>query len=66
MKFLITAALVGLLLTGCGKNGPATTALNGCDWTAYILVGKGDVLTEATAGDILAHNLQRQRHCEAP
>ena len=64
MKYATLAAMAALLLaTGCSLSGPATEPVQGCDWTAYILVGKDDVLTEKTASDILVHNETRKRIC---
>lgn len=50
-----------LLLSGCATGGRATT--DGCEWTRPILVGRDDVLTEATAAEILAHNETGSRIC---
>lgn len=68
MKSLIWAGLTAsaLLLTSCAGSGPAIDpkrALNGCDWTKYVMVGKDDTLTEATAKQILAHNRTRKKIC---
>ena len=63
MKYAILAAMAAALVSGCSLSGPATEPVQGCDWTAYILVGEGDVLTEETAADILVHNETRKRIC---
>ena len=53
--------LVAALLTGCATPGPGLS--DGCAWTRPILVGRDDVLTEATAAGILAHNESGARIC---
>jgi hypothetical protein len=35
----------------------------GCDWTKPLYVSKADVLTDATAAAILAHNLAGAKQC---
>ena len=67
MKYLSLAVLTSVvLLTSCTGSGPAIDpqrALNGCDWTKFIRVGKDDKITEATAKEILTHNRTRKRIC---
>ena len=51
-----TALFVSLIpLAACATNGPAPSA-DPCGPFRAIYVGKDDVLTEATARDLLAHN----------
>lgn len=69
MKLLpvIVLAASAVLASACG-GGPAieaaNQAINGCDWTDYILVSQDDTITEGTADQILAHNETREDLCE--
>ena len=51
-KTALIASLI--LLAGCGTSGPVPN--DPCGPFRPIYVGKDDVLTEATARDLLAHN----------
>lgn len=51
------------LLAACATNGRATDQGNGCAWARPILVAQGDVLTDLTARQILAHNETGRRLC---
>lgn len=73
-KTRLLVALLGSLLTACAVTGPETepepqivtrtrTVDTGCDWTKPIYVSKADVLTDATAAAILAHNLAGAKQC---
>jgi hypothetical protein len=56
-----SALVSALLLSGCGTPGPVPS--DGCSWTRPILVSGDDVLTEDTAGQVLAHNETGARIC---
>jgi hypothetical protein len=65
-------ALIALmLLSGCAMNCPTPapplvqvqTIDTGCDWDAAILTHQGDVLTDATAKAILAHDQVGAKRC---
>ena len=59
------------MLSGCAVNCPAPpapvvqvqTVDTGCDWDTAILVHQGDVLTDATAKAILAHDQAGAKRC---
>lgn len=62
------------LLTACATTGPATepepqivtrtrVVDTSCDWVRPIYVSKADVLSDATADAILAHNLAGAKVC---
>lgn len=57
----VPALASALLLSACATPGPVPS--DGCAWTRPILVGRDDVLTEDTAGQILAHNESGARIC---
>lgn len=56
------AVLVVVLLAGCGGQS-APTVDTACSWVRIVPVAAADVLTEATARDLLAHNLAVERNC---
>ena len=62
MKYLsLFLVLVSVMfLASCGIIGGG----DDCSWTRPILVGDEDVLSEATARDILVHNEVWERLCE--
>jgi hypothetical protein len=67
------SCLLAMLLGGCATSGVnpegATPQVKtriidtGCDWTRPILVNGADVLSDATARQILAHNEAGAKHC---
>ncbi|MGP8437202.1 hypothetical protein ACT2FY_12840 [Paraburkholderia fungorum] len=78
LKTTFLLCLLGPLLTSCATNGadqaktPAAEPLvqvktrfvdTACDWTKPIYVSKGDVLSDDTAKQILAHNLAGAKNC---
>ena len=52
--------MLALFLASCGIIGGG----DDCSWTKPILVADEDVLTEATARDILVHNEVWERLCK--
>ncbi|OZI26725.1 hypothetical protein CAL26_05225 [Bordetella genomosp. 9] len=76
-KSTLLPCLLVLLLASCSTNGqpqqvqPVQPEVQvktriidtGCDWTKPIFVDKGDVLSDGTAKQILAHNLAGARNC---
>lgn len=69
-------ASLAMLLNGCASSGHATepepepqivvrTVVKdtGCDWTKPLYVDKADVLSDATAKAILAHNETGAKKC---
>jgi len=77
-KMTLLLCLVAPLSSGCATSGadlaktPAAEPLvqvktrfidTGCDWTKPIYVSKGDVLTNETADEILAHNKMGAAKC---
>jgi hypothetical protein len=78
LKATLLLCLLGPLLTSCATNGvdQAKTPVEepsvqvrtrfvdtACDWTKPIYVSKGDVLSDDTAREILAHNLAGAKQC---
>ena len=56
--FPLPSLCLALLLTSCASTGVATkpTPSNGCEWARPIYVSSADVLSDATARAILAHD----------
>lgn len=78
LKTALLLCLLGPLLISCATNGAdqaKTLAAEplvqvktrfvdtACDWTKPIYVSKGDVLSDDTAKQILAHNLAGAKNC---
>lgn len=61
-KMKLPLVLLAMLLSGCETGGrqteppPPIVTDTACSWTKPIFVRQGDVLTDATAAAILAHN----------
>ena len=69
-KTLLLSLPLAILLVSCATSGPGTKpdaapviVDNGCAWAKPIYVSKADVLTDGTAGAILAHNVTGARLC---
>lgn len=60
------AATSCLLLTACAGTGRVTEVADaGCYWARPIYVSRGDVLTDETARQVLAHNETWARRCRS-
>lgn len=64
MKWMLASLLSVILLSGCGRIGPATDSF--CFTAKPQYVSAGTVLTEADARDILAHNEYGHLKCGWP
>ncbi len=65
MKYL--AWMMVPLLVSCGTNTRVQTEPtvidSSCSWAKVILIGKQDVLTDATARQLIAHNRLVEKNC---
>jgi len=60
---ILTLIMLSSLMAGCGLIDKNTTFIDtGCDWTKTITASRQD--TEETKKQILAHDIERQKHCE--
>lgn len=67
LLFPLPVLCLVLLLTSCSGIGAETKPVpsNGCEWVRPITVSKSDTLSDATARQILAHDLAWQQICAA-
>lgn len=71
LKTMLLPCLLGPLLTSCATTGPTEPEVQiqtkivdtSCQWGRPIYVDKADVLTDATAKQILSHNLSGAKKC---
>ena len=60
MRLIGLCSAILMLLSGCGGSG---AAIDPCGPWRPITIGQGDALTDATARQVLAHNLTGRRLC---
>jgi len=66
LKTKLLACLLVIPLSGCSGIGRETKTVvidSGCYWTKPIRISRADILTEATAEQILAHNETGAKRC---
>ena len=67
LKTKLLLVLTTLLLTSCSLTGRETKVKvvdTSCDWIRPIYISKHDMLTSATARQILVHNKQWKKICD--